>query len=496
MSYTGSKYANVAAVKTDWPTSAYMRYAILTAMQAWNAPGAEKTAENARTLSANAALHDAGLIATGTAKIVSDFYKERLAAPTVADADMLAFMNSVTDKEIDAIIKGLKNTGGGHLAALHQSANVFNDAGKTYLHAESLTDSFQAYLKSHTAQLAVLSLKPRELSPERINQLASDQNIFNMADQLDFQHPSVRQKMLQFNANREKSLISPALVFVRALDNAKTADDIQKPLAALAKLLGSSIDVTAITTTEQAQALADRMNEALMSMRMGVEADAAALQQFFEKSVTDTQPVKATQTPAPTPQPTQAPQQTTAPEQTTAPQQTTAPEPTQAPKQNVTTPPPTEAPQPTPAPTEAPKQEASSPQSTSQTGEKHLIKYGENLTKIARGDHDQIEKIKKLIGPNASTATAIQAYVLITSEINGIDNMNLIYTGKTLTLPTPEQIATAVEGMKKDGGVLAKGSIDWNHDVVGHKIGDLVPLPVDQAAALAANKPKRGGPTT
>ena len=50
--------------------------------------------------------------------------------------------------------------------------------------------------------------------------------------------------------------------------------------------------------------------------------------------------------------------------------------------------------------------------------------------------------------------------------------------------------------MKKDGGVLAKGSIDWNHDVVGHKIGDLVPLPVDQAAALAANKPKRGGPTT
>lgn len=298
MPYTGADYAAAASIKVDWATADHMRRAMFDALKQWKElPANERTAAKGRELWVKAPLADDILQKAGTAQIVGEYY--RCITSNISDKDMLDCMNSISDKDLKGINEGLNKGGlqGGY--AMLRAATHFSEAGKKYLHIETLTDSYQAFLKENQKELGKIVMPmPKPFTRAEISALENDQSLFNFLDGVDnalsyvnLGSKGVSQKMVDFTQEREEKL-NDVLKNVSDLQSGNLPK-INKALAHLKEEFGWKTDIKSIKTPQQASLVADALAHTVMDMRVEATAEARAdgfqaLQSAFEKSVTAT----------------------------------------------------------------------------------------------------------------------------------------------------------------------------------------------------------------
>ena len=270
--YTGADYAAAASKKTDWATADHMRRAMFDALNNWkNLPEGERTPAKGRELWVNAPLHDPILQKAGTAQIVSEYYRH--ITNNASDKDIMACLNSMRVKDIESVNEGLKTNSYGSII---KAAQVFSEASKKYLHIETLTDSYQDFLKTHQAELGKIILPtPKPFTQAEISSLNGGQSIFNTLDGIDnalskvgMGSKGVAHKMADFDKDTEEK-INQVLVEVEHLKSGNP-QKIQKALERLEPMLGDKLklNMDAIKTPLQANHIANELEHGVMNARI------------------------------------------------------------------------------------------------------------------------------------------------------------------------------------------------------------------------------------
>lgn len=178
----------------------------------------------------------------------------------------------MSKEDIDSINEGLKNDG---TMATLKAASHFSDAGKKYLHIETLTDSYQNFLKTHKDNLATININPKPFTDKEIEQLNSGQSLFNNLDGMDnmlskvgLGSPGVADKNADFDSYKEH-LIRDILNQVEKLQSNDPAK-IREGFMGLGKL-NPQIDLIDINfskvSAEQIKPITDSLITAVMKLR-------------------------------------------------------------------------------------------------------------------------------------------------------------------------------------------------------------------------------------
>lgn len=295
--YTGADYAAAASVKTDWATADHMRRAMFKALDDWKKfPDDQRTAAKGRELWVDAPLHDPILQKAGTAKIVSEYYRHITDSSRVTDKDMIACMNSISDKDLKGINEGLSKGGIWEQKAMLGAATNFSEAGTKFLKITTLTDSYQGFLKDNKDKLAKIDMPmPQPFTQKEIEHLRDDQWLFNKLDGIDNKlskisrklgSPGVAHRMADFDAKTEERIIAvmPELKNLQSGDPQK----IKKALENLTSLLSTDdikLNINAITPPQQVDYIANALERGIRDSRTSGHAGSTEIAMAFVEAV-------------------------------------------------------------------------------------------------------------------------------------------------------------------------------------------------------------------